>query len=197
MEQNNKIRNPKFVILLGTNGTGKSTFAKRMIDAKLKSRHNRVFIITPHANEWLEIESIDINKPIPNFKGIRKILVTDGEILEKLSDPMSFRNGLILFDDCRIFLNARLQSDMNSMLISIRQRSVDIIAAAHGFTQMPPAFFPFANEIVLFKTKDSVKLRKNNILEFDQVMEMQKRVNDKAGKDPMNDNFHYYEILTL
>lgn len=175
-------RSTKLIIILGYNGTGKSTLVQKFIDNELK-KQSRALIITPDCYEFINIPEADNLK---TFKGARRLIANDNIIKE----VETYRNGLLIFDDCRAYFNSKLEIELHTLLIRRRQRMVDVIAVGHGFTEVPPKFFTFANEIFLFNTKDNIHRRKDVIKDFDRMQQAQTRVNQQAIKEP-----HYFEII--
>lgn len=188
--QNDNVRsNPRLIIVLGYTNTGKSTFIRQLINRYVLSRP-RVLIVTPHDCEFTDIAAVDTTERNWRlFSGIRRI-VADDKILETVSGIKPYQNGLLVFDDCRCYLDSATDKELHKLFISRKQRGLDIIAAGHGFTEVPPKFFTFASDIVLFKTNDNILRRKNVLRNFEECAEVQKRVN--AAKD-----FHSFEIIKL
>lgn len=184
-------RTPKLMIVLGTNGTGKTTLVKKLVANELKKEDSQVLVTVPDDMEWNSLPWVNPRFPnrIETYVKARKIVYYPG-----LIDVIraKFRNGLIVFDDCRSYFDASLETDLHSLLIRRRQQMCDIIAVGHGFTEVPPKFFTFATHYILFKTIDSIDRRKNVIGNFDEMKEAQRRVNEKAKTDP-----HYYEIIKV
>lgn len=182
-------RPTKLSIVLGYNGTGKTTIVKKIVLNELKHQR-RALIVTPDDIEWDTLEMVHPRFPsrIANYVGARRIIYTNG-LLPIISEH--FRNGLLIFDDCRAYFTASLDGDLHELLIRRRQKMVDIIAVGHGFTEVPPKFFTFASEIILFRTNDNIDKRKNVLNNFDEMKAAQARINTIAtSKNP-----HYFEIL--
>ena len=156
---------------------------------ELKKTDGRALVVTPDDIEWPSLEFVHDRFPerIAWYKGARKIIYFDG-LLPIIAD--NYRKGLLIFDDCRAYLTASLDLDLHNLLIRRRQKSIDIIAVGHGFTEIPPKFFTFASEIVLFKTIDNIQKRKNVIKDFDLMAQAQAEVNEKALTNP-----HHYQII--
>jgi len=96
----------------------------------------------------------------------------------------------MVFDDCRAYLKAATTDAIHQLLVRRRQRMVDVIAVGHGFTEVPPVFFTFATDIILFRTADNIIRRKDCLKDFDIMVAAQRRVNQKAQSDP-----HYFEVI--
>lgn len=184
-------RTPKQIIVLGTNGTGKTTLVKKLVINEIKKSDSHVLIVTPDDMEWNTVQYVNsrFKHRIETYTGARKIIYEPG-LIDNIREH--FRNGLIVFDDCRAYFDASLDNALHSLLIRRRQQMVDIIAVGHGFTEVPPKMFTFATHFALFKTIDSIDRRKNVIQNFQQMKEAQARINQKALADP-----HYFEIIKI
>lgn len=182
-------RQPKNIIFIGTNGTGKTSALKRLVVAELKKKDSHVLIVVPDDMEWNMVPFVNARFPerIKNYVGARKIIYFPG-LLKIISD--NFREGLLIFDDCRSYFRAQTDPDLLDILIRRRQKMLDVCAVGHGFSQIPPAFFTFSTHIVLFRTTDSIKKRKDDLKDFERMQEAQARVNKEAETKP-----HYNEII--
>lgn len=185
-------RTPKQILVMGTNGTGKTTLVKNLVINELKKKDSHVLVVTPHDMEWNTLPDVHPKFPhrIETYVGARRIIYFNG-LISIIRDK--FKNGLVVFDDCRAYFKASLDDELHSLLISRRQHMIDIIAVGHGFTEIPPKMFTFATHYALFKTNDNVDLRKNVIQDYPKMKEAQQRINMYATqKDP-----HYYEIINV
>jgi len=186
-------RTPKSIIALGTNGTGKTTFLKKLVIAELKKKDSHVLIVVLDDMEWDSVDWVHPKFPqrIERYVGVRKIAYFDG-LIGIIRER--FYNGLLIFDDCRSYWNRpnAVEGELHTLLQKRRQHMIDIVVAAHGFTEVPPKMFTFATHYVLFRTKDNMDRRKNVMAEDDYVIlkEAQMRINEKAVNQP-----HYFEII--
>jgi len=183
------MRYPKLIIILGYNGTGKTTLAKKLLLSELKKKNGRGLVLTPDDIEWGTLQEINGRFPdrIESYVKARKLIYYDGCLLDIQNN---FRKGLLIFDDIRAYSTAMTPQDLHNLLIRRRQKEIDIICVGHGFTEVPPKFFTFASEIILFNTKDNISMRKDVLKDFEKMEEAQKRVNEKALNDP-----YYFEII--
>lgn len=181
-------RKTKLINIVGTNGTGKTTLANEFIKKEI-AKGGRALIVTPDDTDWLQYPRINIysENRIENFDGAMRHIWNDKEDLKIIS---RFKNGLLIFDDCRAYFSASLNEELHKLLIRRRQKQIDIIAISHGFTEIPPKFFTFSTEIIIFKTTDNIMKRRNDIKRFDDVQKMSFFVNYKAEKEP-----HFYTII--
>lgn len=182
-------RTPRQIVVIGTNGTGKTTLVKKLVLAELKKKDSHILIVVPDDMEWPSVPFVHPKFPhrIENYVGARKIIYEEG-ILQIISDR--FKNGLLVFDDCRAYFTASLDTELHTLLIRRRQKMIDIVAVGHGFTEIPPKFFTFATDLVLFRTIDNIDRRKNVLNNFDLMKAAQARINARAEKEP-----HFYEVL--
>lgn len=188
-----KGRTPKQILVMGTNGTGKTTFVKKLVINELKKKDSHVLVVVPDDMEWNSLEYVHSKFPhrIETYVGARKIIYFAG-LLPIIRD--CFRNGLIIFDDCRAYWNKQnaVEGDLHSLLIRRRQQMIDICAVGHGFTEIPPKMYTFATHFALFKTIDNIERRKNVIQNFDELKAAQLRINAKAATEP-----HYFEVIKI
>lgn len=183
-------RTPKLILVAGTNGTGKTTLVKNIV-ADERKRGNRVLIVVPDDMEWPTIPWVNERFPkrVEWYVGARKIVYFDG-LLDIIRER--FRDGMVVFDDCRAYFKSSLDETLHALLIRRRQQMMDLICVAHGFTEIPPKFFTFATHYVVFKTLDRVERRKDVIGGFDQFKACVDRVNQRAEKD-----IHHYELFKV
>lgn len=184
------MRYPVCSILVGINGTGKTTFIKKLLE-KTVTEKNRALIVTPDPAEWRMLEEVSGSR-ISTFKGIRKIIYHQN-CMDEIQRYYS--NGMLVFDDARVYIHAQSNDFMQWLQIRRRQVGVDLFCNFHGLTQVPPVFFTFATNIILFYTKDNIKRRAEYVDEQDfiDIQAAKERIAKKvAAGDP-----YAYEMITL
>lgn len=192
MEQEGKVRTAKLTVILGFNGTGKTTILERI----LKESGQKSLVVTPDDIEWRGYDAVELRRSDEFvYDGIRRHIYTPGTKKKGARDCTLdrleyFLNGSIVFDDCRAYLGSSTDDRVRQLIIRRRQRMVDVFAVGHGFNEVPPVFFTFATTIILFKTVDNISRRKNCLKDYERMEAAQKRVNEKAKKDP-----HYFEVI--
>ena len=173
-----QIRNSKFVLVLGYNGTGKTTFIRQLVEAV----YQKCLIITPDVIEWQDVpENTLERKEDFNFYGVQKHIFNPDYTLKALA---YFTKGIVVFDDCRAYLEDKTSRSLIKLLIRRRQQEIDIFAVGHGFTTIPPLFYTYCSELVLFKTVDNINRRKNVLKDYEKTLKAQQEVNIKAKKNP-------------
>jgi hypothetical protein len=195
-------RTAKQIIILGFNGTSKTTLTRKFVERALKS-NERVLVVTPDYAEWLELQETMLQKPADfDFTGARRYVWCDDPLaIQKIRDY--FFNGLLVFDDCRSYLSGNTDIALKGLYLRRRQKMIDIVMCGHGFTDVPLQAFTNCSEFILFMTKDNIARRKSAIQDYDLVKDAQTRVNLRAKDkrkgwvDPkdIDQNIHYYEIV--
>ncbi|MFZ4800024.1 MAG: ATP-binding protein [Bacteroidia bacterium] len=191
-------RATKLILIIGYNGTGKTTITKKLVVSELKKATSHILVVTPDDIEWNMLPEVHHKfiERVKTYKKARKIIYNEkieyldpqnralqkGNTVDLIADY--FRDGLVIFDDCRSYFNAALESSLHNLLIRRRQKMIDIIMVAHGFTEIPPKAFTFASDIILFKTMDNIDKRKPYLKDFEKMKAMQQYVNTEAEKNP-------------
>lgn len=177
-------RATRLTILLGFNGTGKTTMLRKL----LEDSRQRALVVTPDDVEWRDFpENPLLRRSDFCFSGIQRHIFDPNHTLDAISQ---FKKGILVFDDCRAYFNDATDPRVRTLLIRRRQREVDVFAVGHGFTQVPPVFFTFASDYILFKTVDNIDRRKDCITNFDFLKLSQMFVNEKAQTDP-----HFFRYI--
>lgn len=184
------MRYPICSILVGINGTGKTSFIKNMLQQTV-TRNNRALIVTPDPTEWRQVEEVS-GRDIATFTGIKKIIYRAG-CTEEIQRYYS--NGMLIFDDARVYIHAQSDDFMQWLQIRRRQVGVDFFCNFHGLTQVPPIFFTFATKLVLFYTKDNIKRRAEYVDEADFAAIQAAK--ERIAKKVTAGNPYAYEIITL
>ena len=181
-----QVRQSLFFIIIGTNGTGKTTLLNNILT---NSNRKNVLIVDPDGYEWRQYQEIPVDEIDTLNTGTHKILAPTKEEIEYL---IEFRNGILVLDDCRYYANKRLENEIRRVLIRRRQNVLDVFAVAHSLSEVPPDFYTFATHIVIFKTNDSV-VRLRQSIDRDKLDSL-KEVIQRVNKHPSR---HHFEIVAL
>ncbi len=165
-------RKALLAIFIGTNGTGKTTLMKLLLDANERN------LIIPSGRDdiaWRGIPELtyqgalvdDTMRPgkkmhtvlvpeIEEFTGNR-LLHVDGDprIFNAVSDRRTgFRNGGLFMDDFRnyVFTKGTLRQEVDGLFINRRHRMLDICMACHGFEDVSRDLLRFEPILFIFRT---------------------------------------------
>jgi len=178
------VRQGVFVIICGTNGTGKTTLVREFVQGERK-----LLVVDPDGMEWSDLVDIDpvrIHEIVP--KGKARILAPTPEELEYLKD---FTDGNLVLDDCRYYVKSRIEHAIRQTLVRRRQKSIDVYAVAHSITEIPPTFWVFATHLILFKTKDNPSRLKQNIPMYEDLTKVH------IPEINAHSDHHYYRVIPL
>lgn len=182
-------------IIVGTNGTGKSTF----IDKIMQKTHFK--------NAIVYIESIDLNgNP---FKGLPTIPLTDyrgGKVTIDADtidfDPFiaaiaaKYRDGILAIDEAgmyQMFDKGDPLPAFKKLLKQRRKYNVEIYLIYHGASEIPVRLFKWCNNIILFHQTDEFKHKAAVIPRVEELQAAQKRI----AKAYFSGNIHYSERVQL
>ena len=177
---------PILTIVVGTTNTGKTSLIRNLVNNR-----NRVLTVTPHISEWTDVSDVyPDNRNFWKFNGIRRA-VSYPDILKDINrEGNEFKNGVLILEEARYYVNANVEKALQQILISRDQRKIDIIVSAHGLTLIPPIFFSYADVFIVFATQDNIIKRKHDLIWYEQLKDLQTKVNKQAETD-----FHHYDTF--
>jgi len=143
-------------IVIGGNGSGKTTFEIKVCLEYIKHSPDKrvLFIIPDDSEEKLDIVPEITVDELKDFKGIVKLIAENdkifSQILDFFSDKKQRFNGLVIADDCGVFIKRRPENVLR-LFKRRRQLNNDFLWSFHGFnTEMPRSFFTYVNMIYIF-----------------------------------------------
>lgn len=190
----NKHRDAAIIIVMGKNGTGKSTLAKKFIDAQ----GGRILVITMNnaPKIWRPYPIIDAADP-GSYKdwesGIKQVCH-----IQHGKDTMDyvhkyFHNGILVLDDCKAYVPTNVDNDLGlkRIMIDFRHKMLDVYFIVHGPTQVPRQVWAFYSYAWVGAT-DALFDKRLPIDSCSRLLEAQKDVNERysAARD-RNDGSHY------
>ena len=184
------MRKPQNIIVCGIPGTGKSTFARNLIDKKV-DQGQRALIITDQDDDFEDIEKISLeSNELLLFEGMRKSAIFSYDDFKYLD---RYYNGLLVMDDVGMYTDPKVPKPVHRTLISVRHRGVDILTVAHALDDMPKALFRFANYLVLFESNVPARQRKDVLRKWKEIEAIQDEISAEFKKG----NKNYYRIINL
>lgn len=164
------MRNPRFNALIGSPGSGKSTYTANAI----KVYRRPVIVIKHTVNIHDEAFSFLPIQTMESYKGgkCKMAVSTRKEYVEVLKWAMNtVRDALIVVDDATIYERDRISAEMGLLLAMRRHYGIEIWMVYHGFTWFPIDQFLFVNHLVIFNTNDEIGYKKNKIPEYEKIQE--------------------------
>jgi len=143
-------------IILGTNGTGKTTFVEKLCKANWNKNKQRTLVIDDDGStpQWRHYEKVDVanREQMASFTGIKVAHFIDHEedTIKYLLE--NYRDGMIVLDDCSNYAMPWFDKYMNKVLNKRRHYLWDIVAVAHGFDEVPHRFWNKYSKLLLFAT---------------------------------------------
>lgn len=192
-------RDAQVTIILGRNGTGKSTFAQGII----KEMGRRAVVITLNGTPkiWRQYPAIDPSDPKAwDFKGIVNVYYMQHEDDTMKYIHTYFRDGILLFDDCRGYIKSNVDSDvyLKRLLIDFRHKMLDLFFVAHAPTDVPPRVWAFYSTAFVGATDALFPKGRISTDSAMELIEAQQRVNRKFREAKAKaDNSHYglFEVV--
>ncbi len=185
-------------IIVGTNGTGKSTFV------------DRILANTHFKNALVYIESIDAGGqpfsglpviPLTEYRGGMVCIDADEVSFLPLINAISnkYRNGIFVVDEAGMYKHLMFEKsgepipEFKKLLKQRRKYNVEIYLIYHGASEIPVQLFKWVNNIILFHQTDEFKHKSAVIPRVEELQAAQRRVRQKyfAG------DLHYCERVQL
>ncbi|MDX9696477.1 MAG: hypothetical protein RBT49_11865 [Bacteroidales bacterium] len=182
------LRKCELVLVVGINGTGKTSFIRNEIVSKQKS-----LIVTPDPAEWKELQTITTANEIRNLQGAARIVYDSTETLELIKE--NYSGGALILDDAMAYLNEQTPNILQYLYIRRRQFGIDLYIVGHGLRQLPPKCFTFGSWLILFNSVENFQARKNELIPdiYNKVIEAQERISKKVSAGEP----YYKEIILL
>jgi ABC-type dipeptide/oligopeptide/nickel transport system ATPase component len=167
------------IAIVGTNGTGKSTFMKEIMD-RYPSQKNVLLLMDDDSEEMFDYLTEITAEQIPYYRGQAVCFAGDSkkekeftftQIYQGLGKDRNgkFNGALLCIDDAMSILTTRDDFVMR-IFKKRRQRKMDIIINCHGASEYPISLFRNTTHFVVCKTTDS----------YDQIT---KRMNKELAED--------------
>ena len=180
------------IAVIGTNGTGKSTWMKNIID---KYKRNVLILMDDDSEEMFDVYTVLEQQHIGKFKGkavcyppSQKKLKID--FFKEIYNNFGFiknqqMGGLLVFDDAMTMLSTR-DEEVMQIFKKRRQRKLDIILNCHGFSEYPVSLVKNTTHVLIKKTLDSTKQfsQRLNTETANELIKAVNHVNKMAESNP-------------
>lgn len=192
-------RDAQITIVIGRNGTGKSTFCEKIV----KGIGARALAVTYNGMPkiWRPYPEVDIThkKKMTFPKGIRQVIAgryEEGRNKNRVFEHIyrNYRDGMIIWDDCRGYINSAVDDNkyFRQLLLDFRHRMLDIIFVVHSPADVPPRVWGFTSTVWVGATDALVNKSQVRTSSADRIIKTQEEVNRifRAAK-ARGDNTHY------
>lgn len=190
-------RDAQVTIIMGKNGTGKSTFAENII----KQLGGKAAVVTMNGEPkiWRPYPVIDASKKEDwEYTGIRQLYFMQHEKDTFKYIHRYFRDGILILDDCRGYITSNLdnQEYLKRLLIDFRHKMMDIYFVLHSPGQVPRQVWTFYSNVWVGAT-DALLPKSIGIDSGERITIAQKRVNERYRMALKKGDGSHYGIFEL
>lgn len=191
-------RDAQVTVVIARNGTGKSTLVKTIADAL----GGRIAVVTMNGMPeiWRPYPVIDASSAKDwEFKdGIRQVHYMRHEKDTFKYIHKYFRDGVLILDDCRNYINSNLdtQEHLKHLLIDFRHKMMDIYFVAHSPGQVPRQVWTFYSNIWVGAT-DALLSKNVGIDSAERIIATQRRINERYSAALKKGDGSHYGIFEL
>ena len=197
-------RDAQVIIIIGRNGTGKSTFCEKIVKA-IKSKS---IVVTYNGlpKIWRNYPKIDLrkSKDLRFKRGIKQVIAAEYEVSRKRNDLFEliykrFSNGIVVFDDARGYISSNVDDDkyFRHLLLDFRHRMLDLIFVVHSPADVPPRVWGSATTVFVGSTDSLVNKAQVKTDSAPRIIEIQKFVNEQFRKAKAKNNGSHYGIFQI
>lgn len=150
-------------LIVGTRGTGKTTFVKGSEEHKIegvidiyldRDPKQKILIVDLFDNPvWSDVPTITVEKLARWKSGVYRIYHSDEIELFRIINKYCY-NTVIFFEDATKYIQNSLEENLKRLLIDSKQRNIDVFFAFHYLGAVPPKLAKISDFIVLFKTNE-------------------------------------------
>ena len=182
-------RKTQLNLVVGINGTGKTTFLRE----KVVATRGKALVVTPDDCEWRQLPTVETAREVFYMQGAARMVYRGPETLEMAI--RYFSGGALILDDAMAYLGFQTPETLRYLYIRRRQRGVDVYIVAHGLRQVPVQAFTFGSYLILFATTENFSSRRRELDGeiYNRIVGAQRELND----DCRNGNAYGYKIIKL
>lgn len=192
-------RDAQVTIVMGRNGTGKSTLVKTIADAL----GGRIVVLTMNGMPeiWRSYPVIDAAqaKAWEWKSGIRQVWYMKHEKDTFKYIHRYFRDGILILDDCRNYVTSNLDNNeyLKHILIDFRHLMIDPYFIVHSPGQVPKQVWTFYSNAIIMATDALFAKNSVSIDSGERIVAAQKEVNQEYSTALKKGDGSHYGIFRL
>jgi hypothetical protein len=175
-------RDPEFAILIGTNGTGKSTLAKSFANY----RERCLFVpSSENDNTFDEYPILAPGESLEDFRGERRTYFSSEDSFKNFVDAQ-VRECLIVLDDVKNYIPNRgpvLNKSLEILLRNRRHLMNDVVLIVHHPKDLHPDLLKFDPTLILFRTTGAYSPSLATKLDYDALLQINQKVEAGCKKN--------------
>lgn len=158
-------------LIIGTRGTGKTTFVKGSEELKIegvidvyldRDPKQKILIVDLFDNPvWSDVPTITVEKLARWKSGVYRIYHHDASELMRIINRHCY-NTVIFFEDATKYVQNTLDENLRRLLIDSKQKNLDVFFAFHYLNAVPPGLVRISDYMVLFKTNETYSSQLRN-----------------------------------
>jgi len=162
----------QIIIVAGRRGSGKTTFAKKLVSC---SPLKALVLDTFDHPDYRNLKQIQPDQ-LPRWKA-GNVRLFNGDPVENCQLIFNtVHNSMVVFEDARRYIEPTIQKPIRQGIVEHRNKNVDLIFMFHNLKDVPPYLCSMYNSLVLFKTNDNMKVRQEKYSNWDEISEVHNRV---------------------
>lgn len=191
-------RDAMIVILLGTNGTGKTTYIKKATQGQ-----RRLILTSTGRGGWAGVKHIAVDQLHTNWKGTRQIAMFENDqVFTKIIDnKQPLRNCTVIMDDCRNYIKSNIDHTpgLKVLLIDYRHLKLDLWFVIHSPNQVPPQVYDFANWALVGHAPVLINTSRVELQQAQTIKETQIKITEEffQRKDKGKSTYGLFKPLRL
>lgn len=160
------MRTNKIIIIVGTRNTGKTDFAKNLLDDFPQPKSLIVDVLdnpvwhnlkTHNHPEWVErvVPIMPVEKLPYHKSGLYRVYSSDIRTLEAMIEE-HVSNTVVVFEDATRWFKPNLTDAQLRYILNSKQVNCDLVLVFHNLRKVPRDVVSNADYLVLFKTGEAV-----------------------------------------
>ena len=176
----------QIIIIVGGKGTGKTTFALKLLG---KSPKKTLIIDTLDHPAYRQYPAITVDK-LKLWKSGTYRIFTGDPVVNMIECNKNVWNANIILEDAFKYLSFNMKKDEIKLFSDSKQHNQDIVIMFHALKQIPSYLATVADKLVIFKTNEQLAARSAKFYNWHDILTAHSRA--MHSKNPF-----YCEVVNL